>query len=232
MVRYVDAAQAKAWNLPAEGFAVQFAQLTPAQRDVLARTLDGRALEGEKVYPDDPKAEGAIAAWNKRLHADHYTLLLSEFDADRSDVRGKLRRAQQELAKLEACPLSERQKVAVKAIGERLRAVAVAFENPVRRAEYDASLANWKGITRCMAEGLGAPDMRTLRRSFLASKPKNETNAQLRAVSAAAMAKGGNERAALQEFEAALSLDPLNDEFHRQYWALKRRLAREREGLR
>jgi membrane protein required for beta-lactamase induction len=83
-----------------------------------------------------------------------------------------------------------------------------------------------------MAEGLGAPDMRSLRRSFLAAKPRNETNAQLRAVSAAAMAKGGNERAALVEYEAALALDPLNDEFHRHYWALKRRLAREREGLR
>lgn len=230
VVRYVDAAQAKSWNLPGEGFAVQFAQLTPALRDVLARLVEGRDLEAEKVHPDDPKAEAALAAWNKRLHSDHYTLLLAEFDADRSDVRGKLRRAQQEVAKLEALTLSERQKAAVKAIVERLAAVASAFENPVKRAEYDASLANWKGITRCMAEGLGAPDMRSLRKGFLAAKPKNETNAQLRAVSAAAMAKGGNERAALQEFEAALNLDPLNDEFHRQYWALKRRMAR--EGMR
>ena len=102
----------------------------------------------------------------------------------------------------------------------------MAFESPARRAEYDASLANWKGITRCMSEGLGVPDMRALRKTFLAAKPRNETTAQLRAVSAAAMAKGGNERAALQEFEAALALDPLNDEFHRLYWALKRRMSK------
>jgi hypothetical protein len=56
---------------------------------VLARVVEGRELESEKVYPDDPKAEAAIAMWNKRLHADHYTLLSADFDADRSDVRAQ-----------------------------------------------------------------------------------------------------------------------------------------------
>ncbi|MBI5548657.1 MAG: protein kinase, partial [Deltaproteobacteria bacterium] len=51
VVRHIDAAQAKAWNLPGPGFAVQFVGVQPALRQALTRMVEGRPLEAEGPPP-------------------------------------------------------------------------------------------------------------------------------------------------------------------------------------
>jgi serine/threonine-protein kinase len=232
VVREVDATQAQAWNLPGSGFAVQFVALTPDLRSSLARLVDGRPLETPPPLPDDDKGESLLAAWEKRLACDCYALLAVDLDAECSEVRRRARKVTTELDAVGERPLSQSQRRRLAAVRERAEVASTQLGTPARRAEHDATIGNFRGVARCLAAGLNLRDLGQLRSQFISTRPRSETAAMLKSVSANAHVKVGLEQAALDEYEAALGLDPLNEELHRLYWTLKHRVARGREVAR
>ncbi|MBI5549402.1 MAG: hypothetical protein HY901_36410 [Deltaproteobacteria bacterium] len=167
--------------------------------------------------------------WARRLEGDYYALLSLDHDAERNEAFGRGRRCVAELEALLALPLSEDQRAAVSSARARIDQALAEFASPAQRAAYDATIGNFRGILRCMSEGLRLDELRQLRGKHLSTRPRNETAAMLKAVSAIAHLKSGQLQTALAEYEAALALDPLNRELFGAYIPLKRRLTRERE---
>ena len=103
---------------------------------------------------------------------------------------------------------------------------------PRARAEHDADRGNFRGVARCIAAGLSVDDLEELRRKFLASRPKNEVNAQVQVASANAYLASGEPGRGLASLEQALELDPLSLGIHQRYWALRRQYVQGSGGQR
>jgi serine/threonine-protein kinase len=227
VVRHVSEEQARGWGTSA-GFAVQFLRPSPAFKAALSQLLQGRNPFDQSAQgpePDDPAAEAILAGYEKRASGDGYALIGVSSDASCSELRVRCRQAMDELDSLLKRPLSFCQRAKATELSARLKATFEAFGTPARRAAHDAEKGNFRGIARCLSAGLTAAEAEVLRRDFLAPRPKNESLASLRLATARAFVSSGDHARALHEYEAALTLDPLNLEAQQQYWSLKRRVS-------
>jgi serine/threonine-protein kinase len=228
VVRHVGTGQALSWGFSGPGFAVQFVNLNPMLREAIDRLLEGDDTEAPVPTTDDLLAGRFLDAAGHRNSQDYYAFLGVASDAECSEVRHRARQALQELDFLTTRPLSARQRQQAAQVREWIEAALTQLGTPARRADYDASRGNFRGVARCLAAGLALPELEALRATYLSSRPKNETAAKLRSVMAASAVRAGQEPRALEEYEAALALDPLNLQIHQIYWQLKYRVARGR----
>jgi serine/threonine-protein kinase len=87
---------------------------------------------------------------------------------------------------------------------------------------FDARHGNFRGVAHCMTAGTTAAVVEARRRAYLAERPGQAERAQRHLARAQVARKLGNPAAAMLEYEAALSADPLDLEIHRAYWELSR----------
>jgi tRNA A-37 threonylcarbamoyl transferase component Bud32 len=228
VVRHVTPEQAEAWKTQA-GFAVQFSAKNALIKAALERLQRGEApfsAEQADASHDDPEAEAVLERYRSRLSLDHYAVLGTVCDAPCSEVRQRSRHAVAEVESLTERPISFRQRMDITRISNRLREASEALADPARRATFDATHGNFRGVARCLSAGLSASEAERLRREFLTTRPRNETMASLKLAAAHALATANEIPRALAEYEAALRLDPLNLDAHHAYWSLKKRIGR------
>ena len=89
---------------------------------------------------------------------------------------------------------------------------------------FDARHGNFQGVAHCVTAGTPPAVLEARRRALLAEHPARAQEAQRHLARAQVAQKLGNEAAALAEYEAALTADPLDLALHERYWELKRRM--------
>jgi tRNA A-37 threonylcarbamoyl transferase component Bud32 len=221
VVRHVAPDQAHAWGMPA-GYALQFSG------NVVAKKLDA-LLTGQAPAPAPtavPKQNAALVEetlrpFRGRWNADPYTLLELPADAEFASIRRALERMQAKLEPLRALTLSADQKEKLQQLVERVNHARMVLTDPTRRAEFDASLGNFRGVARCIAAGLNVTDLESCHRRFLATNRKVQAAAQIHLISAEAWESQGKVEEALREYEKALTKDPLELRAHQRYWKLR-----------
>jgi tetratricopeptide (TPR) repeat protein len=87
----------------------------------------------------------------------------------------------------------------------------------------DAETGNFRGVARCISAGLTVTTLEEHRARFLARHPGAEAKSHVRAVTARAYEGKGQRAQALESYELALELDPLNLGLQQRYWALRQR---------
>jgi serine/threonine-protein kinase len=226
VVRHVTKDQAKAWGM-SPGFGVQFSGLTPAQKDAIGRVVAGlpahQAPAPPKSEADDRVAEQVLAQYRKRINGDHYVVLALQTDAELSEVRARGREAKRELEGLRARPLSTEQKAQVDTALAKIAAAVEVLGTASRRIDFDANRGNYKGVARCIAAGLTVTEIEAVRAEFLKSHPGVESRGQILSISGNAFDTNHQLAKAVENYEEALTLDPLNLRYQQRYWALKRR---------
>ncbi|HXX32748.1 MAG TPA: serine/threonine-protein kinase [Myxococcaceae bacterium] len=229
VVRQVTPEQASAWGM-APGVGVQFVSPSRAFKEALARRMEGRppAHAGDAPPPagrPDALAEKALARWRTRLAENPYTLLGCSPESEFPDIRARARAVRAQLDELAGRALATSQERELEKVRRRLEEAAEAISTPVRRAETDAELGNWRGVARCIAAGLTVSDLETRRERFLKTHPGADTRAHVHRVAGKAWEGKSAMPQAVEEYERGLELDPLNLGLHQAYWAIKRKTA-------
>src|SRR5262249_15400223 len=94
---------------------------------------------------------------------------------------------------------------------------------PVRRVELDAEAGNFRGVARCISAGLTVTVLEQHRARFLATHPRADARAQVQAASAPGYQSRGQPAQALESYDRAVELDPLNLGLQQRFWALRQR---------
>ena len=225
IVRHVTSPQAAVWGMRA-GFAVQFIELSADAREALGRVLHGQPPPPTKTpgpLPDDPSAEAMLATLQRRMSSDPYVVLSLPHDATFDDVRRQVRDIQRGLESIAARPLSVRQARELAELRARVEKAAELLGHPRQRTEHDAWRGNYVGVARCIACGLTATEIDSLRARYLLAHPGAQVRERIHTTTAAAWESQGKIDLALAEYEKALSADPLNLQVQQRYWSLKRR---------
>jgi serine/threonine-protein kinase len=128
-----------------------------------------------------------------------------------------------ELEALRTRALSAGQRERLDKTLEFITHVVESISTPQRRSVYDAEHGNFRGVARCMSAGLTVTEMEKQRKIHLASHPGAEAKAQIGLVSGRAWENKGSAAEAMQEYERALVIDPLNLQLQQRYWSLKRK---------
>jgi serine/threonine-protein kinase len=228
VVRHVPAEQATSWGMRA-GFAIQFIDLSPEMREALDRLGQGQTpapLRSSKTLPDDPHAEALLGALPRDMSSDPYQLLSLPPDATFDDVRHHVRTVQRNLEAIASRPLSARQVRELAEVRNRVERAADLLGQPRQRIEHDSRHGNYPGVARCIASGLTATEIESLRARYLRAHPGTEMRGRLHATNAFNSETHGQINSALEEYEKALSADPLNLPLQQRYWSLKRRDSR------
>jgi serine/threonine protein kinase len=228
VVRHVTMDQAKAWGM-SQGFGVQFVDQDPRFKEAIARIVQGlppaKPTAIDTPTPDDNlETEPQLEHYRKRIGGDHYVVLALPSDADFSDVRQRAREAQRELEELKAKRLSPRQLAQVNtAIGKVQQSMECLAHAPKRLA-YDAHRGNFRGVARCISAGITVTELERLRVEYLITHQNSEAAARIHFTTGTSWESRGQIPMALDEYEQALTGDPLNLTFQQRYWALKRRV--------
>ena len=226
VVRHVTKDQAAAWGM-SPGFGVQFATLTTEQKDALGRVVQGLPAHKAALPPksdrDDPVAEQALVQYRKRINGDHYVVLALMQDAELSEVRARGREARRMLEALRARPLSVEQKAQLETALTKVQAAVDTLGTALTRLTYDAQRANFKGVARCIAAGLTVTEIDVVRATYLSSHAGAEAKGHVKFISGNAYETNNQPPRAIEQYEEALALDPLNLRYQQRYWALKRR---------
>ncbi len=224
VVHHVSVAQSASWGMPA-GFAVQFANLTPSQREELDALVRGAPLPAPRAEEvDDPELVAVLNRYARAEDGDHYRVLgvaLAE-DFEPIRLRGLERKA--ELAALLDKHRDGRKGPALDAASKRLRAAIETLTRPALRLEYDVQRRNHPGVDTCLGSTLTLSEVEAIRRRFLEANPKAESEATVRSLMAKAFEQKRQLEKALQHHQEALEADPLHPESQKRYWALKRQL--------
>lgn len=225
IVRHVSASEAGAWNMSA-GFAVQFVELSTEQKDSLVRSLAGRAAAPARAPAaplHDVRLERVLQTWRGRRD-DPYSFFSLPADASFADIRQRLRESRKELEPHTQHPLPPEQRARVAEQLKRLELIADRIATPIRRVDYDAATGNYRGVARCIAAGLTVTELENVRKGFLETHAGAETRARIHLATARSWETREQLRPALEEYEKALVVDPINLEAHQRYWAIRRRL--------
>jgi serine/threonine-protein kinase len=227
VVRHVTAEQARAWNGSA-GFGVQFLELNLAQKEAVARMVQG--LPALKATPAPARGEGddrvatlALEKYAKRINGDHYVLLAVGNDAEFSEIKAHARDMKRELEELRTRPISAKQAEQIENALTKVQQAVDIIGVATKRIEFDANRSNYRGVARCIAAGLTVSEIDAARKRFLESHPGAETQGHVKFVTGNAYDNKGNSGLALENYESALHVDPLNLRIQQKYWALKRR---------
>ena len=118
--------------------------------------------------------------------------------------------------------LSPRHAALVAPLLARVARAAEVLGVASERLDHDARSGNHLGVARCIAAGLPDAVLAKRRADLLRERPGAAEKASAcfsRARVARAM---GNAAVARAQLEEALSLDPLNLDIQKEYWALRR----------
>ena len=226
VVRHVSREQAEAWKM-SPGFGVQFVDLTPQQREALAALTHGLPVARPTVPlsadDDDMLANRVLGHYAKRVNGDHYVVLALKQDAEFAEIRARGREAERELELLKQRPLSARQRAQVDTVLAKIHAALETVGHAANRLHFDANRANFRGVARCIAAGLSVTELEVHRKRFLQSHPGAESQAQVKFTMGQQWERKGELPLAVEAFEAALALDPINLHFQQTYWGIKRK---------
>ena len=89
--------------------------------------------------------------------------------------------------------------------------------------DYDANRANFRGVARAIAAGITVTELEQVRKDYLVNHPKIEATAMIHHATGNSWENRGQFPIAMDEYEQALTLDPLNLTYQQRYWALKRK---------
>lgn len=220
VVRHVSRADAERWNHPA-GYAVQFLEGTKAFGAQLAALIQGESPA--------PAAESSAVVLRIRdlsanLGSDHYRFLGLPRDASFHDVRRRTKELETELGRLSAATLSSSARERLTRVNEQIYLAVRVLSEPVPRAEYDASLRNFRGVARCIAKGLSPAELAKLQARWRSDHPRESARARMQKVSGDFLLRSGELEQAVAQYEAGLQLDPLDGGLHQAYWSTRRQL--------
>ncbi|MFL5349812.1 MAG: protein kinase domain-containing protein [Hyalangium sp.] len=225
VVRLVTPEQALLWGM-APGFGVQFVEPPADFKAAVAQLLKGGTgntpLAVQAPAAGDAEATHQMEAYRANLQKDHYSLLALQPDANLETVRARARMALAELEGLRGRPLSPPQRSSLEAVLTRVRDAGETLANVPRRAMYDALLGNFRGVESCLAAGLTATQMESLRRDFLAKRPNAAGTARVHILTGNAFEKNGQLDRAVEAYERGLVVDPLDLSLLQRYRAVRR----------
>ncbi len=221
VVRHVSPSDAAGWKM-SPGFAVQLGALGAAERAALDR-LAARLASPREVPAAPAAAPETLEELDLRAAAGPYELLGASADAGFPEIRERARavRAAIEAARARLPPDQQTSRVPI--LLARVDAAASLLGTPAERLMYDARHGNFRGVAHCVTAGTTSAVIEARRRAFLAERPGNVEEAKRHLARAQVATKLGNAAAALAEYEAALTQDPLDLTVHQAYWELKRK---------
>jgi serine/threonine-protein kinase len=212
VVRLVTPEQARLWGM-APGFGLQFIEAPADFKAALAQLLQGGTGNTPlaMVEPaEDAEASTLLEGFRTNLQKDHYSLLSLQQDANLENVRARMRVALAELEALRGRPLSSPQRALRESVLTRVRDAGETLTNVSRRAMYDALLGNIRGVECCLAAGLTATQLESLRRDFLTRRPNAAGTARIHVLTGNAYERNGQLARAVEAYERGLALDPLD----------------------
>jgi len=220
VVRHVDAAQAKAWNLP-PGFGVQFVNVSAPQKDAITRLSQGLEVTSSS---DDALAEPTLGRFEGRQAGDPFALLGLSPDASFDESRAKGREAIKSLEKLHELNLSPARRGLLTSVLPKVKDAVAQLTSPARRAALDAQRKNFHGVARCLSAGLTVTELEELRAGYCREHPGAELQAREKLAQVSTHESQGRLPLAVTALEEALALDPLNLAYHQKYASLRRRV--------
>jgi serine/threonine protein kinase len=220
VVRQVPELQARAWGFAA-GVALQFLEPAPPFKEAVSRRLRGLA-------PLTPKGAGdleveRILARARTAPPDPYARLGLVKDAEFDDIRSRWRELRKELEGIQARGANHSQQDEGRRLLGKLNESVKRIATPVRRVELDAEAGNFRGVARCISAGLTVTVLEQHRARFLSTHPGADARAQVQAAAARGYESSGQRAQALEAYERALELDPLNLGLQQRFWALRQR---------
>jgi tRNA A-37 threonylcarbamoyl transferase component Bud32 len=220
VVRQVPELQARAWGFAA-GVALQFLEAAPPFKEAVSRRLKGLAPLTPKGA-GDPEVERVLAR-ARTAPTDPYARLGLAIDTEFDDIRSRWRELRNELEGLQGRGANPGQQDEARRLLAKLNESVERIATPARRVETDAEAGNYRGVARCISAGLTVTVLEQHRARFLATHPGAEARAQIQAASARGFESSGQRGQALEAYERALELDPLNLGLQQRFWGLRQR---------
>jgi len=223
VVRQVPELQARAWGF-APGVALQFLEPAPPFKEAVSRRMRGLAPltpAGARAAAD-PEMERVLAR-ARSAPADPYARLALQADAEFDEIRARWRELRTELEAVQQRAPSPGQQDEARRQIARLAEIVERIATPHRRVETDAEAGNFRGVTRCISAGLTVTELEEQRARFLTRHPGVDARAHVQAVAARNFEAAGQRAQALEAYERALELDPLNLGLQQKFWALRQR---------
>ncbi|HUM12918.1 MAG TPA: serine/threonine-protein kinase [Myxococcaceae bacterium] len=220
VVRQVPELQARAWGFAA-GVALQFLEPAPPFKEAVSRRMKGLAPLTPKGA-ENPEFE-RILTRARTAPADPYARLGLGQDAEFDDIRSRWRELRTELEGVQTRGATPRQQDEARRLLLKLAESVERIATPARRVETDAEAGNFRGVARCLSAGLTVTVLEQHRARFLATHPGAEARAHLQAAAARGFESSGHRAQALEAYERALELDPLNLGLQQRFWALRQR---------
>jgi hypothetical protein len=208
VVQHVPRALAPKWNLPA-GYAIQLV------RELIPARAGASAGPGARV-------EERIKEFRRRLTGDLYALLAVPADAEFAAIRRAADKATSELDALGSEPLTPEQRQQIIQLLDRVQRARTMLADPLRRAEHDALLGNYRGVARCIAAGLRVEQIEGCRQRFLADRPRAASMGQMHLMAGRAWEAQARPDEAIRSYEQGLAQDPLNLQLHQRFALLRR----------
>ena len=170
----------------------------------------------------DPAVEKLLAR-ARTAPADPYARLGLPADAEFDDIRSRWRELRTELESVQGGNATASQQDEARRLLTKLTETIERISTPARRVESDAEAGNFRGVARCISAGLTVTVLDQHRARFLSHRPGAEARAHIQAAAARSFESSGHRIQALEAFERALELDPLNLGLQQRFWALRQR---------
>jgi len=219
VVRQVPELQARAWGFAA-GVALQFLEPAPPFREAVSRRLKGLAPLSS-IAATDPGAERVLTR-ARTAPTDPYARLGLPPDAEFDDIRSRWRELRAELEGIQTRGSHGQQDEARRLLA-KLNESVERISSPSRRMETDAEAGNFRGVARCISSGLTVTVLEEHRARFLTRHPGADARAHVQAAAARGFESSGHRTQALEAYERALEMDPLNLGLQQRFWALRQR---------
>jgi tetratricopeptide (TPR) repeat protein len=223
VVRHVSRTDARAWGME-PGCVLQLLEPTPALLEAIARTMNGGAPP-EPAAVIDPEIQHLLRSHWCGEQEDYYLLLGLRPDVELSAARRRARECRDKLEAARTLGLDARDRALVQPAIERVNQAMAVLGDPLQRAEYDAARSNFHGVARCIQAGLTVTDLETCRRRHLVRVPHAPRVASSYVEAARALEQRGQKAEALENYERALALDPLDLKLHLGYARSRRSAA-------
>src|SRR5215468_1165414 len=220
VVRQVPELQARAWGFAA-GVALQFLEPAPPFKEAVSRRLKGLAPLTPKGA-GDPEVE-RILARARTAPTDPYTRLGLAIDTEFDDIRARWRELRVELEGIQTRGANPSQQDEAQRLLAKLNETVERIATPTRRVELDAEAGNFRGVARCISAGLTVTVLEQHRARYLATHPGADARAHVQAAAGRGFESSGQRAQALEAYERALELDPLNLGLQQRFWALRQR---------
>ncbi len=233
VVRHVKEEQAHAWNMK-PGFGVQFLWPSQQARDAYASLRAmipsselrpepmGRQMTVAVEAKDDPEVVAELKALRERGGgADPYALLQLDPACGGLQIREAAEALCRKLEALQQRKLGTEQARELRQAIRRVVSAGRLLGSVPLRAAHDGERGNYRGVARCITEGLSTMELDALRQALAAKQPERSVRALEYSNAAGRLEAAGRIGRALIQLEGALRLDPLSLELHRWYWSLR-----------